>query len=334
MEVWAVQALNGLTSGLLLFMLGAGLTLIFSMMGVLNFAHTGFYLLGAYIGWALSGWLGFWYALVLAPLIVGLLGAACQRWLLRAVHRQGHIAELLLTFGVALLIVELVQLIWGRSPQAFVPPAALQGAAFTWVHSAQVGLSLHAGDVAPGLCGPDVRCAIYPATRAFVGAVALLMLVAMAALLRLTRVGLIVRAALEQPAMTEALGHNVPRLMMGVFGFGCALAGLAGVIAAATFTLEPGMAASIGSLLFVVIVVGGLGSLRGAFVGALLVGMLQTLPLAIDATLADAALRLGWQAPAALARVSVAQIAPVLPYALLIAVLLWRPQGLFGRAGT
>ena len=126
-----INLLNGLSSGLLLFMLSSGLTLIFSMMGVLNFAHASFYMLGAYAAYTMSGWLGFWPALLLAPLAVGGLGALFERLALRRVHRFGHVAELLITFGLSYVVLELVQLIWGRTAVPFSPPPGLQGSAFT-----------------------------------------------------------------------------------------------------------------------------------------------------------------------------------------------------------
>jgi len=151
-----------------------------------------------------------------------------------------------------------------------------------------------------------------------------------------TRAGLVIRAALTHPEMVEALGHDVPRVFMLVFGAGCALAGLAGVIGGMTFVTEPAMAASVGAILFVVVVVGGTGSLAGAFAGSLIVGLLQTLPLASAASLGDAASALGWHAAAGSAwrpvlKLTLAQVAPVLPYLLLVVVLVVRPQGLFGK---
>ena len=131
MDQVVINLLNGLSSGLLLFMLSSGLTLIFSMMGVLNFAHASFYMLGAYVGYALSRILGFWPALAAAPLVVGLLGAVFERVCLRRVHKFGHVPELLLTFGLSYLILELVQVVWGRAPIAFDPPALLAQPAFT-----------------------------------------------------------------------------------------------------------------------------------------------------------------------------------------------------------
>jgi branched-chain amino acid transport system permease protein len=329
-----INILNGLSSGLLLFMLSSGLTLIFSMMGVLNFAHAGFYMLGAYVGYSLSRVVGFWPALLLAPVVVGVLGAGFERACLRRVHRFGHVPELLITFGLSYLILEGVQLVWGRAPVAFDPPAVLAQPAFTLVQSATAGLSFVFGHAGTDACA-HAACSTFPATRAFMMGVALLMLLALWLLLRHTRVGLVIQAALTHPEMAEALGHNVPRVFMLVFGAGCALAGLAGVIGGATFVTEPAMAASVGSILFVVVVVGGTGSLVGAFVGSLLIGLLQTVPLTVDKSLVDAASAVGWTvSPDSLAwplmKLTLAQVAPILPYLLLVLILILRPRGLFG----
>jgi len=169
-------------------------------------------------------------------------------------------------------------------------------------------------------------------TRAVMMLVALGMLLALWLLLTRTRIGLVIQAALTHPEMAEALGHNVPRVFMLVFGSGCALAGLAGVIGGVTFVTEPAMAAVVGSIIFVVVVVGGMGSLAGAFVGSLLIGLLQTLPLTVDASLADLINRhvgagsFGWP----ILRISLAQAAPILPYLLLVLILIFRPKGLLG----
>jgi len=329
-----INILNGLSSGLLLFMLSSGLTLIFSMMGVLNFAHAGFYMLGAYVGYASSRIVGFWPALAVAPLVVGGLGAAFERVCLRRVHKFGHVPELLVTFGLSYLILELVQVVWGRAPVAFDPPAVLARPAFTLVQSAATGLSFVFGQADAATCA-HAACTTFPATRAFMMLVALLMLLALWLLLRHTRVGLVIQAALTHPEMAEALGHNVPRVFMLVFGAGCALAGLAGVIGGTTFVTEPSMAAAVGSILFVVVVVGGTGSLVGAFVGSLLIGLLQTVPLTVDKSLVHAASAVGWTvSPDSVAyplmKLTLAQVAPILPYLLLVLILIFRPRGLFG----
>ena len=184
-----ISLLNGLSVGLLLFMLASGLTLIFSMMGVLNFAHASFYMVGAYIAYSLTKIVGFWPALFLAPLAVGALGALFERFALRRVHKFGHVPELLITFGLSFVVLELVKLIWGLSSVPFPPPALLQGAAFTVVQSPVDGLSLVWGAAAAAVCkvelaGVITQCSTFPATRFFMMVVALVMLLALWLLLK------------------------------------------------------------------------------------------------------------------------------------------------------
>jgi branched-chain amino acid transport system permease protein len=315
MEFFLVQLLNSLSYGLLLFMLSSGLTLIFSMMGVLNFAHASFYMLGAYFAFQLSRHLGFWPALAIAPLLVGLLGALTERWGLRTVHKYGHVAELLFTFGLFYLIEEVVHLIWGRAPVDYRIPEALDFTAFTI-------FSTH-----------------YPAYRVFMMLVSVGMLLGLYLVLTRTRIGMIIQASLTHPDTVEALGHNVPRVFMLVFGGGCALAGLAGVIGGNAFVTEPGMAAAVGSIVFVVVVFGGMGSLSGAFIASLFFGAVQTFSVALDYSLADLAAWLGLQlAPGSglhsALSITIAQTAPVLPYLLMVLMLIFRPTGLLGTRET
>ena len=311
LEFFVISLLNGVSYGLLLFMLSSGLTLIFSMMGVLNFAHTSFYMLGAYFAYTLSGAIGFWPALVVAPLLVGALGAVFERYALRRVHKFGHVPELLVTFGLSYLILEVVQLVWGRSTVPYGLPAQLQGPLFT-------------------LYGTQ-----FPKSRSFVMLVAVLMLLSVWLLLTRTRIGLVIQAALKHPHMVEALGHNVPRVFMLVFGGGCALAGLAGVIGGNTYVTEPAMAASVGSIIFVVVVVGGMGSLAGAFLASLIIGLVQTFAVALDYSLVHALARLGVQVTEQtfgypLLKLTISQVAPILPYLFLVLILIFRPKGLLG----
>jgi branched-chain amino acid transport system permease protein len=338
LDQFLINLLNGLSSGLLLFMLSSGLTLIFSMMGVLNFAHASFYMLGAYAAYTISGVIGFWAALFIAPLVVGCAGALFERGVLRRVHRFGHVAELLVTFGLSYVMIELVQLVWGRAALTFDPPAAIQGTAFTLVKSSAATMQLVWGAAADAMCKSSgdivVQCSRFPMNRAFLAAVAMAMLAALWLLLTRTRLGLVIQAALTHPDAAETLGHNVPRVFMLVFGVGCAMAGLAGVVGGITFVTEPNMA-NIGPIIFAVIVVGGMGSLPGAFVGSLLIGLLQTLPLTVDRSLFDLAASAGWAIPpagifAALAKITLSQAAPVLPYLLLVLILILRPRGLLG----
>jgi branched-chain amino acid transport system permease protein len=311
MEFFTISLLNGISYGLLLFMLSSGLTLIFSMMGVLNFAHASFYMLGAYFAFAVSQLVGYWPALLVAPLLVGLLGAGFEKYCLRRVHKFGPVPELLITFGLSFIILEVVQLIWGTSSVDYRVPAGLGGPLFT-------------------LYGTQ-----FPAYRGFMMLVAVLMLIAIWLLLTRTRIGLVIQAALTHPDTVEALGHNVPRVFMLVFGGGAALAGLAGVIGGNAFVTEPGMAGTVGSVIFVVVVVGGMGSLSGAFAASLLIGVIQTFAVGVDSSLLGAADWFGLGVTPqtfgyALWKLKISQVAPILPYMFLVLVLIFRPRGLLG----
>jgi branched-chain amino acid transport system permease protein len=337
METFFVFFLNGLSYGLLLFMLSSGLTLIFSMMGVLNFAHASFYMLGAYFAYTLTGLFGFFPALILAPLAVGAFGMAFERFALRRVHAYGHVPELLITFGLSYVVLETVRLIWGPANVDYRVPEALAGPLFTLANVKGLGLQWMMGAGTPEICGPAAgnSCTQFPLYRGFMALVAFFMLGSLWLLLTRTRVGMIIQAALTHPEMAQALGHNVPRVMMGVFGGGCALAGLAGVIGGNAFVTEPNMAASVGAIIFVVVVVGGMGSLAGAFLASLLIGLMQTFAVIADVSVVTVMQSMGnpvsfehWAYP--LLKISIAQMAPILPYLLLVLMLILRPKGLLG----
>ncbi len=315
LELIIFSTLNGLLYGLLLFLLASGLTLIFSMMGVLNFAHASFYMLGAYFGYQISRYVGYWPGLVIAPLLVGGIGALVERYGLRTVHMHGHVAELLFTFGLAFMIEELVQMIWGKIPVDYRVPELLNFSAFT------------------------LFTTTYPAFRMFMLGMSVAVFIGLLWLLTRTRVGLIIRAALSHPNMVGALGHNVPLVFMLVFGVGCGLAALAGVIAGPALVTQPAMAASLGPILFVVVVVGGLGSLQGAFVASLLIGLIQTFAVALNVSIADVLAHAGISVTRAsiggdLWMATVAQVAPIIPYLLLVLILIFRPKGLMGDRDT
>ncbi len=307
MEAFLQSVVNSLSYGLLLFLLSSGLTLIFSMMGVLNFAHASFYMVGAYLGYQCTKWFGFWPALFIAPLLVGVLGAFIERYGLRRVHKFGHVPELLFTFGLSYIIFEVIQIIWGRSALPFPVPALLDGT----INLAGVTLSKF---------------------RLFMMGVAIMMLLAIYLVLTRSRIGLVIQAALTHPDAVESLGHNVPRVLMLVFGGGSALAGLAGVIGGVAFVTEPAMAGAVGSIIFVVTVVGGMGSLGGAFLASLLIGFILTFAVQVDSSIGSLfGLKLAadgfWTAILSL---KMSQVAPVLPYLLLVLILIFRPKGLMG----
>ena len=306
MDVLGSSLLNGVTYGFLLFMLASGLTLIFSLMGIMNFAHASLYMLGAYAGFTLSHLLGFWGAVILAPVLVGAGGCLIERWFLRGLHARGHVAELLFTFGLAFLIEESVKLVWGSGAVEFRCPPALEGRLFYAFGAA------------------------YPIHKGFMVLVAVLSLLCLYALIGHTRIGLIVRAALTHPKMVENLGHDTGLIFMGVFGLGSALAALAGVVGGAALATEPSMAAQLGTIVFVVVVIGGLGSIKGAFLAAMLVGLLQTMLIAVDLRLVQVLPLLASKSFEVLGQVKISQLAPIVPYALMVGMLLARPRGLFG----
>lgn len=311
MEHLIVSLLNGVIYGLLLFMVSAGLTLIFGMMGVLNFAHASFYMLGAYFAYALQDVIGFWGALIASPVLVCGVGVIVERYFLRRVHHHGHAHELLLTFGLSFIIAELIKLFFGNFPVNYRIPASLDFAAFT-------------------IGGSD-----YPVYRVLMGLIAVVMFIAIYLLLTRTRVGIVVRSAIYKPHMAEALGHNVPLVFMGVFGVGAALAGLAGAVAGAFYTTNPNMALELGVMVFVVVVVGGLGSLGGAMLASLLIGVITSLAVSIDASLADLLAPLGareWaENVGGLLTLKVSSLSATIPFALMLLILLVRPNGLLGK---
>jgi branched-chain amino acid transport system permease protein len=285
------------------------------MMGVLNFAHASVFMLGAYFSYQLGRWIGFWPALVLAPVLCGAVGAAIERYGMRPVHRFGHVAELLFTFGLAYLIEEFVIMGWGRNPIQNKVPPFLDHALFTLFDTS------------------------FPAYKAFMMLISVGMFACLYWVLKRTRTGLIIQAALTHPNMVAALGHNVPRVFMAVFATGSALAGLAGVIGGFALLTAPNMAASLGPIVFVVVVVGGLGSLAGALVASLLIGIIQTFSVALDYSLLDVFRLVGVEAGRDSAlhevwAVKIAQVAPLIPYLLLVLMLMFRPKGLMGTRET
>ena len=313
MEQLLFSLMNGIVYGLVLFMVSAGLTLIFGMMGVLNFAHASFYMLGAYFAYTLQGTLGFWPAVIVAPLLVGLIGVVVERYFLRRVHRHGHAHELLLTFGLSFIIAESIKLFYGNYPVDYRIPSSLDFSAFS------IG-AMH-----------------YPFYRLLMGGIAIAMFIAIYLVLTRSRVGIVVRSAIYKPHMTEALGHNVPLVFMGVFGAGAALAGLAGAVAGAFYTTNPNMALELGVMVFVVVVVGGLGSLAGAMLASLLIGIITSLAVTVDGSLADALALVGagdWaRGVGGLMTLKLSSLAATLPFALMLLILLLRPGGLMGEKG-
>ncbi|HCN64874.1 MAG TPA: branched-chain amino acid ABC transporter permease [Pseudomonas sp.] len=313
MEFLTVSLLNGVIYGLLLFMVSAGLTLIFGMMGVLNFAHASFYMVGAYLAYTLQKYVDFVGAVLLSTVLVGLIGVIVERFFLRRVHKYGHAHELLLTFGLTFIIVELIKLFYGNFSVEYRVPEFLNFAAF------------------------QVFSTDYPFYRLLMGIVSLLVFALIYLLLTRTRVGIVVRAAIHRPQMAEALGHNVPLVFMAVFGIGAALAGLAGALAGAFYTTNPNMALELGVIVFVVVVVGGLGSMAGAMVASLLIGLISSFAVGVDLSLASVFGLFGageWaRQMGGLMTLKVSSVAATIPFALMLLILLIRPSGLMGEKG-
>ncbi|HET7876199.1 MAG TPA: branched-chain amino acid ABC transporter permease [Methylomirabilota bacterium] len=286
LSVYATQGLHGIVYGMLLFLVSSGLTLVFGMMGILNIAHAAFYMLGAYLAYTTVHATGsFWLSLLVAPLVVGLLGAAVERWLLRRTHAFGHAYELLLTFGLFFMIGEAVRWIWGNNPLQVAVPAGLTGSV-------------------------PFMGSQYPVYRLFILGVSSGICVGMALVLLRTRIGIIIRSAVSDAAMVGALGHNTPVLSTAVFATGSALAAVAGVIAAPFLQADLSMGATILVDTFVVIVIGGFGSLLGALLASLMIGELQSFGIM-------------W----------FSEFALVFQFLLMAVVLILRPQGLFGEKG-
>jgi len=309
MDQLLIALLNGLVYGLLVFMVSAGLTLVFGMMGVLNFAHASFYMLGAYAAFFSGRYVGFWGGLVVATVTVGLFGLFSERLLMRKVRSFGHTQELLLTYGLFFMLEEVVKLLFGPTPVAYNVPDELRFTVF------MIGNSQ------------------FPFFRLLMGITALVMFFGTYAALRFTRIGLIVRAAVERPQMVSALGHNVSLVFSGLFTVGSALAGLAGAVAGMYYPTSPAMAQELGSIVFVVVVIGGLGSLNGALAASLLIGVMTSFAVGVDSTFGDLLRALGLDVFAlpGFEAVQFSAIAGVLPYALMLFVLLWRPAGFAGN---
>jgi branched-chain amino acid transport system permease protein len=302
--LFAVQTLNGLQLGILLFLIAAGLTLVFGVMDFINLAHGVQYMLGAYLAVAAYAVTGtFWGALVLGlagALIVGLL---LEVLVFRHLYDRDHLDQVLATFGIILFLNEAVKAIWGSTPLTLPMPELLDGSF----------------ELMDGLLYPVYRIALIVAGLA----VAVLLYV----LVSKTRVGMLVRAGATNAPMVAALGVDIRRLFMLVFGFGAMLAGFAGILAAPILVVEPGMGDNLLILAFVVIVIGGIGSIRGAFLAALIVGLVDTLGRGFATDIAKLAL-----SPSAANDVGPA-IASMLIYVLMAAVLFFRPSGLFPARG-
>jgi branched-chain amino acid transport system permease protein len=294
------QALNGLQLGVMLFLMAAGLTLVFGIMNLVNLAHGSLYMVGAYLATSVFQWTGsFALGVVLALLGTLVVGIVVEVVALRTLYERDHLDQVLATFGLILFFNELVAILWGRAALYTSLPAWLSG---------------HV-QILPGVD--------YPVYRALVILVGLVVAALLWALVTRTRLGMLVRAGASNRVMVAALGVNIRRLDTIVFGVGAALAGLAGLLAGPIYAVQPGMGEQILIQVFVVIVIGGIGSIRGALVGALIVGTVDTLGRAFLKPALSTIL-----SPSAAESAGPA-VASMLVYVLMATVLSFRPQGLF-----
>ena len=278
-----IQLLNSVQYGLLLFMLAAGLTLIFGIMGVVNLAHGSFYMLGAYLAWSLSGLFGSLTLAILVGVVLAVGFGLLLEWLLfRHFYQRSHLDQVLLTFGLIYVFEEMRSMLWGDD-----------------VHSVKV----------PDLLGASIPLTdtlSYPIYRLFMSVVCVALALGLYWLISRTRLGMKIRAGAFNRDMAEALGINIKRIHALVFALGVGLAAVAGIIAAPVSSVYPNMGSQVLIMCFVVVVIGGIGSVRGALISALLVGLVDTF-----------------------GKVLLPQVAGMLVYMLMAAVLLWKPEGLF-----
>jgi len=275
--------LNGLVLGALYVLMALGLSIIFGMVGVINFAHGALFTLGAYTAYQVQGALGFAGALGVAPVLVGVLGMLIEATLLRRLYLEDPLQGLLLTFGLAMVLEQGIRLLWGLSPKQFEVPAGLAGA-------------LALGSLT------------YSKYRSFILLAVVLLIVGLVLFLQKTAIGTIVRAGSRDPMMVRLLGISLTPVLTLVFGLGVALAALAGVLSAPLAGVQPAMGVNVGTAAFVVVTIGGLGSLAGAIVSGLLVGQVVSLSIYFQPRAAEASM-----------------------YVLMAVILLLRPRGLMGE---
>ena len=280
-----IQVLNGLQYGLLLFLVASGLTLIFGIMGVINLAHGSFYMIGAYFAWSLASYFGNLLTAILVGIVLSvLLGLALERLLIRHFYGRDHLYQVLLTYGLILIFEQLRSLIWGDEVQGVKVPELFNYSI------------------------PLTDTLSYPVYRLVISAACVAIALGLHWLIRRTRLGMMIRAGAHNREMTEAMGINVRMLFAVVFSLGVALAALAGMLASPVSSVYPNMGSQVLIICFVVVVIGGIGSVKGALVGALLIGLADTF-----------------------GQVYLPQLAGMVVYLLMAAVLIFRPEGLFRK---
>ncbi|HEX6413338.1 MAG TPA: branched-chain amino acid ABC transporter permease [Burkholderiales bacterium] len=284
--IFLIQVLNGVQYGLLLFLVASGLTLIFGIMGIINLAHGSFYMLGAYLAFSLTRFIpNFWLSIVVGIALAFAVGIILEWLVMRLLYHRDHLYQVLLTYGLILIFEELRSLVWGDDVHGVPVPAAL---AFSI---------------------PLTDTLSYQVYRLAMSAICLAIALGMYWLIQRTRLGMMIRAGSVNRDMVQSLGINIGLVYRLVFALGLALAALAGMLAAPVSSVYPGMGNQVLIISFVVVVIGGIGSVKGALVAALAIGLADTF-----------------------GKVLAPQIAGMVVYLLMAAVLLWRPQGIFGRA--
>ena len=292
--IFLIQLLNGVQYGLLLFLVASGLTLIFGIMGVINLAHGGFYMIGAYLAWSLTQGLGnFWIALPVGIVVSVVLGTLLEWLFIRHLYLRDHLQQVLLTYGLILIFSELRSILWGDDVHSVAVPALLAGSV------------------------PLTDTLAYPVYRLWLSVVCIALAALMYYLIQHTRLGMMIRAGASNREMTQSLGIDIGLLYRLVFAFGITLAAFAGMIAAPVSSVFPGMGNQVLIICFVVVVIGGIGSVKGAMAAALLIGLIDTFGKVAEFEIAGVGV--------------LPELAGMSVFLMMAVVLLWRPEGLFGR---
>ncbi|HYJ19077.1 MAG TPA: branched-chain amino acid ABC transporter permease [Burkholderiales bacterium] len=294
LATFLIQLLNAVQYGLLLFLVAGGLTLIFGIMGIINLAHGSFYMIGAYLAWSLTAAFGsLWLAIPAGIVLSVVLGMAVEWLLIRRLYKLDHLQQVLLTFGLILVFEELRGIVWGNDVHGVPVPDPL---------TASIALT-------------DTLS--YPVYRLWISAVCVVFAILLYVLIQRTRLGMVIRAGASNREMVQSLGINIGLLYRFVFALGVALAAFAGMVAAPVSSVYPGMGSQVLIICFVVVVIGGIGSVKGALVAALLIGLVDTFGKVLNLKIGSLHL--------------LPELAGMSVYLLMAAVLLWKPAGLFGR---
>jgi branched-chain amino acid transport system permease protein len=293
-NIFLIQLLNGVQYGLLLFLVSSGLTLVFGIMGIINVAHGSFYMIGAYLAWSLAGQVGsFWLALPLAIALSVLIGLLLEWLVVRWLYKRDHLYQVLCTYGLILVFEELRSVLWGDDVRSLPVPDILN-------YSIPLNATLS-----------------YPVYRLGISVVCLAVALGLYLVIQKTRLGMTIRAGASNRDMVQSLGINIQLVYRAVFAAGIALAAFAGMIAAPVSAVAPGMGNHVLIICFVVVVIGGLGSVKGALIASLLIGLVDTFGKVLHLEVAGLKL--------------LPELSSMTVYVLMAVILLWRPEGLFGK---